>query len=199
MYRVTQGRSLVLASASPRRSELLRRVGLEFLVRPVEVDESLISGEGAQRSAGRLALAKARAAEAPESGAAVLTADTLVALGDTVLGKPRDAADARSMLGQLSGQEHQVVTGFTLRLDDEFYSAMAQSKVRFRTLTNAEINAYVAGGEPMGKAGAYAIQGMGAALVEEVSGSYTNVVGLPLAAVIKLLLARGVIQPKESE
>lgn len=199
MYRVIQVRSLVLASASPRRSELLRRAGLEFSVRPVEVDESLISGEGAAQAAGRLALAKARAAEAPEPGAAVLAADTLVALGDTVLGKPKDEAEALSMLGRLSGQEHQVVTGFTLRLDNDVTSAMARSKVRFRTLTSAEIHAYVAGGEPMGKAGAYAIQGMGAALVEEVSGSYTNVVGLPLAAVIKLLLARGVIQPQQSE
>lgn len=198
MYLLRPGKSLVLASASPRRRDLLGRMGLEFVVRPAEVDESLAAGESAADSAMRLAEAKARAVTR-QPGQAVLAADTLVAVGEgrgeAVLGKPADRDEALAMLGLLSGVEHRVVTGFCLIDDAGQARGLAESRVRFRRLAPAEIAAYAATGEPMGKAGAYAIQERGAALVEGVSGSYTNVVGLPLAAVIELLLSRGIIEP----
>lgn len=197
MYRVRPGRRLVLASASPRRRDLLGRVGIAFTARPVDIDESLGPGESAERAAERLALAKAIAAGRPAEDTALLTADTLVALGGEVLGKPADHSQASQMLRLLSGQEHRVVTGFVLRLQSGIHPGLAETRVRFRRLSDAEIDAYLASGEPMGKAGAYAIQGQGAALVEAVSGSYTNVVGLPLAAVVKMLLDNGVIEPWE--
>lgn len=197
MYRVCQGRGLTLASASPRRRDLLSRSGLEFRIAPVDIDEALAGGESAERNARRLALAKARAAEAPAPGEALLAADTLVAVDHRILGKPADRVEAAEMLGLLAGREHRVVTGFALRVNGGVSGELAVSRVWFRKLSAAEIAAYVATGEPMGKAGAYAIQGIGAALVERVEGSYTNVVGLPLAAIIKLLLQHGVIEPRE--
>ncbi len=197
LYRVCQGVELVLASGSPRRRELLARVGLEFRVVPAQVDESLEPGEPAGRAALRLARAKAAAVAAKEPGAAVLAADTLVALEDRILGKPRDRDEARRMLELLSGREHVVLTGFCLRHQGDEAQGLGSTRVRFRRLGRAEMAAYVASGEPMDKAGAYAVQGLGAALVEEVGGSYTNVVGLPLAACVELMLARGVIAPRE--
>lgn len=196
MYSLRPGWSLILASASPRRQELLARVGLEFSLAPAQVNEDLQPSEAAEQAAQRLAQAKAQAAPSPELNTAVLAADTLVALGETVLGKPTDLAQARAMLQALSGQEHRVVTGFCLLSAGQAHSGLAVSRVRFRRLRPEEIEAYLASGEPMGKAGAYAVQGLGAALVEAVSGSYTNVVGLPLAAVLELLMQQGVVQPR---
>lgn len=195
MYRVRAGVELVLASASPRRQEFLRRLGLAFKAAPAEVDEGLLPGEPAAEAARRLAGRKARAVALAWPGAAVLAADTLVVLDQHILGKPRDPADARRMLGLLSGAEHQVVTGYCLLWRGREDCGQAVSRVRFRGLLPAEIAAYVAGGEPLGKAGAYAVQGLGAALVDQVAGSYTNVVGLPLAEVVELMLARGIIEP----
>lgn len=189
------GRALVLASASPRRQEMLARVGLAYRLSPAEVDETLLPGESAEKAATRLALAKARAVGA-EPHEAVLAADTLVVLGAHIMGKPADHAEAADMLARLSGAEHQVLTGFCLRYNGSEHSGLGRTKVRFRELSQGEIAAYVASQEPMGKAGAYAVQGLGAALVKEVSGSYTNVVGLPLAAVIELLLGQGIIEPQ---
>ncbi|MCF8117862.1 MAG: Maf family protein, partial [Desulfarculaceae bacterium] len=126
---------------------------------------------------------------------AVLAADTLVVLGSDIMGKPTDDAEAAAMLASLSGAEHQVVTGFCLRTGGAEHQGLGRTKVRFRSLSQGEIAAYVASGEPRGKAGAYAVQGLGAALVNQVSGSYTNVVGLPLAAVVELLLGQGIIEP----
>ncbi len=196
VYKVCPGLELVLASASPRRQEFLSRLGLDFQALPARVDESLRPGEPAQEAAQRLARLKARAVAQDRPGAAVLAADTLVVLGETILGKPQDLEDARRMLQTLSGAEHQVVTGYCLRHAGLEQCAQAVSRVRFRRLRPAEIAAYVASGEPLGKAGAYAVQGLGAALVREVSGSYTNVVGLPLAEVVELLLRLGIIEPR---
>jgi septum formation protein len=125
----------------------------------------------------------------------VLAADTLVTLDDLVLGKPADLADARAMLTSLSGREHAVVTGWCLVRDGQEQCGLAETRVRFRELSAGEIAAYVASGEPLGKAGAYAVQGLGAALVAQLRGSYTNVVGLPLSEVVEALLAAGVIEP----
>ncbi|MCB2226326.1 MAG: septum formation inhibitor Maf [Desulfarculaceae bacterium] len=195
MYRLSPGRALVLASASPRRQEMLARVGLAYRLAPAEIDEALLPGENAEQAASRLALAKARAVQA-EPHEAVLAADTLVVLGARIMGKPEDDAEARDMLERLSGAEHQVLTGFCLRYNGSEHSGLGRTKVRFRELSPGEIAAYIASGEPRGKAGAYAVQGLGAALVKEVSGSYTNVVGLPLASVVELLLAQGIIEPQ---
>lgn len=196
MYRLRPGLSLVLASASPRRREMLSRMGLRFTVAAAEVDENLLPGEDAVQAAQRLAGLKAAAVER-QPGQVVLAADTLVALGPDILGKPADPAQAADMLRLLSGREHQVVTGFCLRDDQGQVSGLSLSAVRFRELRQAEIAAYVASGEPLDKAGAYAVQDLGAALVSEVRGSYTNVVGLPLAAVLEVMLSRGLIAAVE--
>ncbi len=195
MYRVRAGQNLVLASASPRRREMLARVGLDFSLAPAQIDEALLPGEDAGAAAGRLARAKARAAAPAPPGAAVLAADTLVTLDGRILGKPAGAGEAREMLALLAGREHQVITGYCLLADGREDSGLASTAVRFRELAPTEIEAYLAGGEAWDKAGAYAVQEVGAALVSEVAGSYTNVVGLPLAKVLDLLLARGVIEP----
>lgn len=196
MYRVTDGKRLVLASASPRRLEMLGRLGLHFDMAPAHVDEAILPGEDAGAAAQRLAGVKAAAVSAAYPGAAILAADTLVTTDGRILGKPENDAQAKDMLQFLSGREHRVVTGFCLRADGQVDSGLAETKVRFRKLSTAEIEAYVATGEPRDKAGAYAVQGSGAALVEAVSGSYTNVVGLPLAACVVLLIKRGVIRPE---
>lgn len=199
MYRLRPGVRLVLASASPRRREMLGRLGLEFSLSPVEADETIQEGEKAEDAALRLAVLKAKVALPQWPGAVILAADTLVSRGREILGKPSGLEQARAMLQSLSGGEHQVATGYCLLQDGRQFTGLAATRVRFRRLTSAEIDAYLATGEPMGKAGAYAVQGRGAALVEEVSGSYTNVVGLPLAALINLMLARRVIQPAGEE
>jgi septum formation protein len=173
---------------------MLARMGLSFRLAPAEVDESLLPGEAAEAAAMRLAQAKARAVE-PGPGEAVLAADTLVVLGDEIMGKPSGPSEAAQMLGRLSGAEHWVLTGFCLRDAAGEEPGLGRSLVTFRRLSPEEIAAYVATGEPLDKAGAYAVQGLGAALVRQVSGSYTNVVGLPLAAVIELLLRREIIAP----
>lgn len=195
MYRVAEGKRLVLASASPRRLEMLGRLGLHFDMAPAQIDEAILPGEDASAAAERLAQLKAAAVSPVMPGAAILAADTLVTADGCILGKPKDDAQAKEMLQFLSGREHRVVTGFCLRADGQVDSGLAETRVRFRKLSTAEIEAYVASGEPRDKAGAYAVQGSGAAMVEAVSGSYTNVVGLPLAASVVLLLKRGVIEP----
>ena len=169
---------LVLASASPRRRDLLARLGLAFEVRPTDADETwpdLPVGPAAEA----VALRKARAARAP--GALVLAADTVVVLDGDVLGKPADAADARATLRRLSGRTHTVTTGLALGLDGRETTASATTAVTFAELTDAEIAAYVATGSPLDKAGSYGIQDdAGALLVARIDGDYFNVVGLPL-------------------
>lgn len=172
---------LVLASASPRRSEILRGAGIEFSVRPAHVDEAVREGEPARDYARRLAEAKARSVH--RRGETVLGADTVVVLDGALLGKPADEADARRMLRMLSGREHEVLTGICLLSDRETLTAVESTKVKFLELGDGEIDAYVATGEPLDKAGAYGIQGAASKFIERIEGCYFNVVGLPIARV----------------
>jgi septum formation protein len=185
---------LVLASASPRRAELLRAAGIRFEVVAADVDERQHSGEEAEAYVRRLATAKATHVAAAHRGRTVLGADTTVVVDGEVLGKPHDAAEAVSMLGRLSGRSHQVLTGVCLiGPDGRTDTAVASTTVEFRPLTAAEIETYVASGEPMDKAGAYAIQGGAGRFVTRVDGDYDNVVGLPVA-LIQAMCRAGRIQ-----
>jgi septum formation protein len=178
--------TLVLASGSPRRIEMLRGLGLDPLVRPVDIDESPLDGEPARGYVSRLAHTKAR--ERTEPGELILAADTTVVLDGELLGKPRHEAEARRMLGALAGRDHEVLTGVALFDVEagELAEGIVSTRVRISPLSDEEIAWYVGTGEPMDKAGAYAIQGLGALLVESVEGNYTNVVGLPLPEVKRL-------------
>jgi septum formation protein len=183
--------ALVLASASPRRRELLAGLGFAFRVRPVAIDESPRPGEPPLPCVLRLAREKAAAAVRP--GELVLAADTLVVLDGELLGKPDGPEDARRMLARIAGREHTVLTGVVL-LDSAAAreaAEVAASRVRLGPLTAEEIRWYVATGEPLDKAGAYGIQGFGSVFVESVLGNYTNVVGLPLPATRRLFGALG--------
>ncbi len=180
--------TLVLASASPRRAEILRSLGIPFAVRPVDIPEEPLPGETAEAAAVRLAAEKAAAAARIDPEAWVLAADTLVFLEGAILGKPRDDADAAAMLRRLSGREHAVVTAIHLRRGAAPGRGVAEiSRVRFAPLDAEEIAWYVATGEPRDKAGAYGVQGPGARFIEEIHGSFTNVMGLPARAVYRLL------------
>lgn len=173
---------LVLASGSPRRRELLGRLGIPFDVVTADVDETPGAGESPSELVDRLAAAKAVAVSRQRPGAVVIGADTVVAVDGEILGKPADADDARRMLQTLSGRWHDVHTGIALAVDGAVAAgAVVRTAVRFAELTDAEICWYVATGEPLDKAGAYALQGAGGALVAAVAGSPSNVVGLPLA------------------
>jgi septum formation protein len=193
---------LILASASPRRREILTRLGLAFEVSPADVDESERAGEAPQAYVMRLAETKARAVAERRPGSAVLGADTTVVLDGAVLNKPGDLAESERMLRALRGREHVVFTGvavFCARA--QAIAGEAQSKVihvatrvRFRDFSDATLLAYVASGEGLDKAGAYGIQDLGAALVSEVHGSYSNVVGLPAAETVALLEDLGVLE-----
>ncbi len=184
---------LILASASPRRRELLERVGVRVQVDPADADETHHPGEEARAYAARVAAEKARAVAARRPGACVLAADTVVVVDGDVLGKAEDEAEARAMLTRLAGRTHLVTTAVCLLLPDGQARGFAvDSEVEVRTLAARDVDGYLASGEWRGKAGAYAIQGIGAALVRAVRGSYTNVVGLPLVEVIELLEETGV-------
>ena len=176
---------LVLASASPRRRELLRWLVAEYELAVAELDESAHPGEPAPALVARLAEAKAAAVAARRPEAWVLAADTVVELDGDVLGKPADAREAAGMLRRLSGREHRVYTGFTLLAPQGRvrHGDTVESRVLFHDLTPRTIESYVATGEPLDKAGSYAIQGRGAGLVARVDGSFTNVIGLPLGEV----------------
>jgi septum formation protein len=193
---------LVLASRSPRRRELLASVGLHAEIRPGDTDESVHAGESADGYVRRLAREKALAVPASE-GELVLAADTAVVLGSEILGKPRDAEDARRMLRALSGRTHVVATGVhglapgPAGEAPREESLAVSSAVRFVTLSDERIDWYVSTGEPLDKAGAYAVQGAGGSLVRGVAGSVTNVVGLPLAETLALLRRLGLALPWE--
>jgi septum formation protein len=179
---------LILASASPRRADLLTSAGFAFEISPAEVDESLTAGEEPRAYALRVARDKAaRAAAKHEAGPVVLAADTVVVAGDQILGKPRDAGDAARMLRLLSDAVHDVHTAVVLRGAAGETFEVVTTRVHFVRLTAAEIAWYVASGEPDGKAGAYAIQGRAARFIDRIEGSWSNVVGLPLATVYRLL------------
>jgi septum formation protein len=181
---------IYLASASPRRSELLEQIGVPFRVRPAAIDESRLPGEAAEVSVRRLAVAKAdtvwgaldRRAARP-----VLGADTVVLLDERQFGKPADEDGALVMLSELSGRTHKVLTAVAVRCEDGVAARVVESEVTFRRASAAELAAYCRTGEPLDKAGAYAIQGRGAVFVERVSGSYSAVVGLPLLETAALL------------
>ena len=175
---------LVLASASPRRAELLQAAGIPFDVVPADVDEQQHAGEDAGTYVQRLAAAKAAHVAGTHPGRAVLGADTTVVVDGDVLGKPRDAAEAVAMLKRLSGRSHLVLTGVCLiGADGRTETSIASTTVEFRPVTAAEIERYVASGEPMDKAGAYAIQGGAGGFVTRIEGDYDNVVGLPVALI----------------
>jgi septum formation protein len=180
---------LVLASASPRRAELLRTAGFSFDVRPADVDETPRADEPPAAYALRVARDKALATAGRLDGADVwiLAADTVVVVDGHILGKPTDHADARRMLSMLSGVVHEVLTAVVVRHDEVETSEVVSTRVRFAALGPAEIDWYVASGEPDGKAGAYAIQGLGSRFVDRIEGSWSNVVGLPLATVYRML------------
>jgi septum formation protein len=181
---------VVLASGSPRRLELLRRLGLDPEVRVAAVDETPLTGETPAETVARLARAKAHAVEAGD--ALVVAADTEVVLDGTVLGKPADRAEATAMLRALSGRTHVVLTGVHVLAGDRESAAVEETLVCFRVLSDEEIAAYVATGEPDDKAGGYGIQGAGGMFVERIEGSDTNVIGLPLATVVRLAAEVGV-------
>jgi septum formation protein len=185
---------LVLASASPRRQELLRNAGISFIVQPANINEAHVEGELPHDYAERLAREKALAVFETRPQDIVLGADTIVVIDDEILGKPRDAADAARMLRLISGRAHEVITGVcvvksndpaTRRLELRIVSDM--TRVTMNEISDAEIQAYIATGEPMDKAGAYAIQGMASRWIPRIEGDYSNVVGLPVALVYRLL------------
>ena len=189
-------RTLILASGSPRRKDLLGSTGITFEIVPSSVLEpDPDQGETPGGYALRLARMKARDVASRYRGAFVLGCDTVVAVGEAILNKPRDAADARRMLALLSGRDHTVVTACHLAGDtgETAWDAAVATTVTMTDLTDAAIAAYVATGEPMDKAGSYAIQGLGGFMVAGISGSYTNVVGLPLAETVQALTSLGVI------
>ena len=180
---------LVLASRSPRRADLLTRAGYDFEVAPADIDERLLADETPAAHVRRLARQKEAhvARDHPES--IVLGADTVVVTDGVVLGKPADDGDAARMLGRLAGRTHEVLTGIALHTGNDQRCDVEATRVTFRELTGEEIAWYVGSGEPAGKAGAYAIQGRASRFVTRIEGSYTNVVGLPVSLVDRLLRA----------
>jgi septum formation protein len=182
--------SLILASASPRRSELLRAAGYDFAVRVADVDEAVHPGESPEGYVRRVAIDKARAV-GRQPGEFVLAADTTVVVDGAMLGKPSDVADAVRMLSLLAGRAHEVLTGVCLLRSAGADVRVAATRVEFQPMTGEDISWYVASGEPMDKAGAYGIQGRAARFVARIEGSYSNVVGLPVAVVHAMLVRAG--------
>ena len=177
---------LILASASPRRREILKNAGFEFEVKTSEADETLPDGISPEDAVELLAKLKNEAVRA-ESDTTVISADTIVVCDGKILGKPKDEADAFKMLRLLSGREHFVFTGVCVRKGEKLKVFHEKTAVYFYELGDSEISAYIATGEPMDKAGAYGIQGKGAVLVRKIDGDYLNVVGLPLARLVREL------------
>ncbi len=189
---------IYLASHSPRRRELLEQVNINYQQVAVEVDETMIQGELPQNYVQRLALTKARAGyktlmdrQIPPQNIAALGADTVVVCHQQVFGKPVDSMMARSMLKQLSGQGHQVMTAVALVTAHQAEIQLNRSTVYFRTLTDMEIDAYIATGEPFDKAGSYAIQGLASIFIERIEGSYSGIMGLPIYETANLLIKFG--------
>jgi septum formation protein len=193
---------IVLASASPRRQELLRNAGIPFVVQPADIDETPLAGESPRECAERLAREKALAVFQSRPHDFVLGADTIVVVDDAILGKPRDAGDAARMLRLLSGRRHAVITGVCivepaagrqLPVASKITTASETTLVTFCKMSDDEIRDYVATGEPMDKAGAYAIQGIASRWIPRIEGDYSNVVGLPVALVYAMLCEQGAI------
>lgn len=178
---------IVLASASPRRSELLRAAGIPFIIRVANVDETQWPDEAPHLYVARLSRTKAFAVVQPDE--IVLGADTTVVIGNETAGKPVNIDDAERMLRLLSGHWHEVLTGVSLVRNDEVQTEVAITRVKFAPMSEAEINWYATSGEPADKAGSYAIQGLASRFVERLEGSYSNVVGLPMETVYRMLMA----------
>ena len=184
---------LVLASASPRRAELLSAAGISHIIQPADIDESLRGDEGPESYVCRLSREKALAvAQTHDEPKVVLGADTIVLIGTEIAGKPVDASDAHRMLRLLSGNWHDVLTGVTIVAGEAVRSEVARTRVRFVEMSSREIDWYISTGEPFDKAGAYAIQGLASRFIEEIDGSYSNVVGLPIQTVYRLIREIGV-------
>lgn len=181
---------LILASSSPRRAELLQAAGIDFTIRAAGVDETTRPDESPRDYVLRLSREKARAVVRGDE--LTLGADTTVVINGEIIGKPADAEEAARMLRALSGQWHEVLTGVTLARADHLISAVSSTRVKFAELSDAEIKWYVSTGEPMDKAGAYAIQGHASLFVESIEGSYSNVVGLPMELAYRLAREMGV-------
>jgi septum formation protein len=187
-------KTIILASASPRRKELLKKLGLKFKVEPSDYEEERHYELEPHELARKLSLAKARDVATKYENAIIIAADTFGILDDKVLGKPHNEAEAKKILEMISGRCHSVITGFTI-IDTESNKTLSRSvetKVFIKKLTPAEISAYVKLKEPLDKAGAYAIQGLGSVIVERIEGDYYNVIGLPLAALAESLKEFGV-------
>jgi len=182
---------LTLASASPRRAELLRAAGIEFDVLPVDIDERFLPNERPEKAVARLAEAKAAAAAAGRPNDVVLGADTTVVVRERALAKPVDAEEAMRMLRLLSGRTHEVLTGVCLSHQGRRLARVESTRVRMAEMGESEIAWYVASGEPFDKAGGYAVQGLASRFVEAIEGSYSNVVGLPISSVYALLKELG--------
>ncbi len=183
--------SIVLASASPRRTELMTLAGLQFSVVPADICEDVLPGEAPAEHVMRLSREKADAVAATTEGRFFVGADTVVVLDGAILGKPVDEDDARRMLAALSGRDHEVITGFTVfdKVSCIHISRSVSTEVTFKSLEEQEINGYIASGCPMDKAGAYAIQGGAVHFVRSICGSYTNVIGLPMTELYEVLQA----------
>jgi septum formation protein len=195
------GSRLILASKSPRRSDLLEQAGLTFSVIPSDFDESTVAMSDPDSYV--IALAESKALDISEKHPAswVIGADTIVLIDRKILGKPGSQEEARDMLQRLSGKTHQVLTGYCIccKMKNRFFSETVKTDVRFKKLSDAEIEWYIQTDEPFDKAGAYAIQGLGTCLVKSINGSYTNVVGLPVCEVIEYLTKEGAIGPNPTK
>jgi len=187
-------KTIILASASPRRKELLEKIGLRFEVEPSNYEEDMHSGLEPHEFAQKISLEKAKAVASKHENAIVIAADTFIVFGGQILGKPHTEKEARKMLEAISGESHSVITGFSI-IDtgkNKTLSKSVETKIYIRKLTSAEIDAYVKSKEPLDKAGAYAIQGLGAVFVEKIEGDYFNVIGLPLSALTEALKEFGI-------
>jgi septum formation protein len=204
VFPLESGRMIILASASPRRQELLRNAGIRFAVKPADIDEVALAGESPRECAERLAREKALAIFRSDPQSYVLGADTIVVVDEAMLGKPRDAEDAARMLRLLSGRTHAVITGVCIvgpvasrqlpvAGEGSTKTTSESTLVTMCALSGDEIRDYVATGEPMDKAGAYAIQGIASRWIPRIEGDYSNVVGLPVARVYAMLRERGVV------
>ena len=191
---MSKTKKIILASASPRRKEILEKTGLQFIVDAGDYEEDLSLRMPARRLARYLSCEKAKAVAEKYKNAIIIAADTIISLDDKVFGKPHTNSEAIKMLNILNGRDHDVITGFTIMDTGEGQSVSRSvvTKVYFRKMTIREIEAYVRTGEPLDKAGAYAIQGIGAAIVKKIEGDYNNVVGLPINALMKALRKFGV-------
>jgi septum formation protein len=187
-------KKIILASASPRRKELLEKIRLKFEVDASGCDEEINSGLGPQEIVQQLSIIKAKSVAARHKNAIVIAADTIGVIGDRILGKPHTKNEARKMLRAISGKSHSVITGFSIidTTTDKIVTGTVDTRVYIKKLSGEEIDAYVATGEPLDKAGAYAIQGMGAVIVEKIEGDYYNVIGLPLHALAEALKEFGI-------